>query len=492
MFLQFFVWGAWFTTLFMVLGKYKLVSIIGASYGTAPIAAMIAPLILGLIADRFFASERVMGSLFLIGGVLMLLVPGASTSASQLGDIFLPLLDQLKNLPQAIELIKANPSLASEPTKLFDALRSVTLGVEATQLLVTTQAAYIPFKEASGMVVLLFTGHMLCYMPTLGLGNTIAFSHLPRDVFPKTRVWGTIGWIAAGLVAGFLGWSDSLNLFRMAGIAALVLGVFCFFLPHTPPPSLGKALNLRALFMVDAFRLLARPAFFVFILCSLLICIPLAYYFSSTSGFLSNMGFKQPASAMAIGQMSEIIFMLLVPFFFRKLGVKWMIIVAMLAWVLRYVLFAYGASEQSVWMLFAAIALHGICYDFFFVTGFIYADRSAPEAIRGQTQGMLVFFTQGVGMFIGYKLAAAKFVPVKEASEALGTAITAAYPAEKLSYAQQLAHMFAAEIPKVNETVVSSATALWKAYWLLPAMLAGGIALIFFVSFWDRSEKQEK
>jgi nucleoside transporter len=422
MFLQFFTWGAWFTTLWMVLSKYNLASVIGDSYSTAPIAAIFAPLFLGLVADRFFSSERLMGVLFLIGGVLMQMVPSAMTAGN------------------------------------------------------------------GSLVVALFTGHMLCYMPTLGLSNTIAFTHLPRDVFPKTRVWGTIGWIASGLAAGFLGWSDSLNLFRMAGVAALALGLYAFFLPHTPPPSRGKALDLRALFMVDAFRLLARPAFFVFILCSMLICIPLAYYFSSTSGFLANMGFKQPASAMAIGQMSEIIFMLLVPFFFRRLGVKWMIIVAMLAWVLRYALFAYGASEQSVWMLFAAIALHGICYDFFFVTGFMYADRTAPEAIRGQTQSMLVFFTQGVGMFIGYKLADARFVPVKDASDALGAAISTAHPAEKLSYAQQLGQMFAAEIPKVNETVLTSATALWKTYWLYPAMLAGAVAILFFVAFWDRSK----
>lgn len=425
MFLQFFTWGAWFTTLFMVLGKHDLASVIGKSYGTAPIAAMIAPLFLGLIADRFFSSERLMGVMFLVGGVLMQLVPGAITAGN------------------------------------------------------------------ASLVVTLFTAHMLCYMPTLGLGNTIAFSHLPRDIFPKTRVWGTIGWIAAGLVTGFLGWSDSLNLFRMAGISALLLGLFCFALPHTPPPSRGKAVDLRALFMVDAFRLLAKPAFFVFILCSMLICIPLAYYFSSTSGFLANMGFQQPASAMAIGQMSEIIFMLLVPFFFRKLGVKWMIVVAMLCWVLRYALFAYGATQQSVAMIFGAIALHGICYDFFFVTGFMYADRTAPEAIRGQTQSMLVFFTQGVGMFIGYDLAAKKFAAVQPASDALGAAIAAENPVEKLSYAQQLGRMFAAEMPRVDHSIWTKAAGLWESYWLFPAALAGAIAVLFIAAFWDRSKSGE-
>jgi len=250
MFLQFFVWGSWFVTLFLILGKHGLASIIGDSYGTAPIAAIVAPLFLGLVADRFFSSERVMAVLFLLGGALMLAVPSA-------------------------------------------------------------------IEQGNGQLVwMLFTGHMLCFMPTLGLGNTIAFTHLPREVFPKTRVWGTIGWIAAGWVAGALAWSDSLNLFVMAGVTSVLLGLFCFALPNTPPPLCGKALDLRSLFMVDAFRLLARPMFFVFMLCSTLVCIPLAYYYSNTSGFLANMGFEQAASAMSIGQISEIFFMLLVPFFF--------------------------------------------------------------------------------------------------------------------------------------------------------------------------------
>ncbi|MBU6326488.1 MAG: MFS transporter [Verrucomicrobia bacterium] len=425
MFLQFFVWGSWFSTLVLVLIKNDLAGIIGGSYGSAPIAAIVAPLFLGLVADRFFSSERLMTALFLIGGVLMLLVPGAITAGN------------------------------------------------------------------GKLVVALFTGHMLCYMPTLGLGNTIAFSNLPRDVFPKTRVWGTIGWIVAGLIAGFLGWSDSLNLFRMAGISALLLAAFCFLLPHTPPPSRGKPIDLRTIFMVDAFALLARPAFLVFIVCSMLICVPLAYYFSNTSGFLANMGFEQPASAMTIGQMSEIFFMLLVPFFFRRLGVKWMILVGMLAWVLRYLLFAYGASGQATWMLFAGIALHGICYDFFFVTGFMYADRTAPENIRGQTQGMLVFFTQGVGMYLGYQLAASKMIPVTDASKALGNAIGAARGTEHLSFAQQLGKMFAVNMPKVDPKLVADTALLWKKFWLFPAMIALGIAVLFLLAFWDRAVKND-
>ncbi len=422
MFLQFFIWGAWFVTLYLVLGGNGMASIIGDSYITAPVAAMIAPLFLGLVADRFFSSERVMGVLLLIGGGLMLMVPAAVA--------------------------------AGDATKVF----------------------------------WLFTGHMLCYMPTLGLGNTIVFSNLPQEVFPKVRVWGTIGWIAAGLVAGFLGWSASVNLFWMAGISSVVLGVFSFTLPHTPPPSAGQPINMRGLLMLDAFKMLTKPSFFVFMLCSTLICIPLGYYYSNTSGFLADMGFQQPVSAMSVGQMSEIFFMLLVPFFFRKLGVKWMIFIGMLAWVARDLLFAYGAPDQVVWMLFAGIALHGICYDFFFVTGFMYADAAAPKAIRGQVQSMLVFFTQGVGMFIGFKFAAYKLAPVVDLSKELTAAIGAARGEQAFTYAQQLANMFAVDMPAgVDATLLSKTSELWKAYWLLPAGMAGAIAILFFLAFRDKS-----
>lgn len=422
MFLQFFVWGSWFVTLFLVLGKVALGSIIADSYSTAPIAAMIAPLFLGLIADRFFPSEKVMAVLMLVGGALMLAVPGAIASGN------------------------------------------------------------------ASLVFWLFMGHMLCYMPTLGLGNTIAFSNLPRDVFPRVRVWGTIGWIAAGLVAGFLGWSDSVNLFLMAGWAAVALGALSFFLPKTPPPSAGQPVNLRALFMVDAFALLKRLPFLVFIVCSTLICIPLAYYYSNASAFLGNMGFEQAASAMSIGQMSEIAFMLLIPFFFRKLGVKGMILIGMGAWLARYLLFAFGAPDQVAWMLFLGIALHGICYDFFFVTGFMYTDREAPKAVRGQAQSMLVFFTQGVGMFIGFKVAAAKLGPVGDAYGSLSAAIAEGRAGGGLTFGQQLSQMFAVSMPKsVDPELLARTSELWKSYWMLPALMATAIGVVFFLAFWDKS-----
>lgn len=427
MFLQFFIWGSWFVTLYLVLSTNDLAGQIGDSYSSAPIAAIIAPLFLGLVADRFFNSERVMGVLLLIGGGLMLAVPSAIAAGN------------------------------------------------------------------GGMVVGLFVGHMLCYMPTLGLGNTIAFSNLPRESFPKVRVWGTIGWIVAGLVAGFLGWSDSINLFIMAGISSIVLGVYSFSLPKTPPPSAGKPVNVRTLLMMDAFQLLAKPAFLVFIICSTLVCIPLAYYYANTSGFLGNMGFKQPVSAMTLGQMSEIIFMLLIPFFFRTLGVKWMILIGIAAWVLRYALFAYGATEQVVWMLFAGIALHGVCYDFFFVTGFMYTDKAAPKEVRGQAQSMLVFFTQGVGMLIGFKFADYKLDPVREPSAELAKSIAAARgETPELSFAEQLAGMFSVDLPKgVDQDLLNQVAGLWKTYWTLPAAMAGAVLVIFLLFFHDRVKNRD-
>lgn len=425
MFLQFFLWGAWFVTLYLVLSASGLpASVIGGAYGSAPIGAMVAPLFLGLVADRFFSSEKVMGLLLLLGGGLMLLVPAAVAAG------------------------------------------------------------------AGGTVVWLLTGHMLCFMPTLGLANTIAFTHLSQEQFPAVRVWGTIGWIVAGLAGGFLGWSASVNLFWLAGGAALLLGAYCFTLPSTPPPSRGEPLNLRALLMLDAFKLLARPSFLVFIICSTLICIPLAYYYANTSGFLANMGFKQPVSALTIGQMSELLFMLLIPFFFRRLGVKWMILIGMAGWALRYLLFALAAPDQVVWMLFAGVALHGICYDFFFVTGFMYTDRTAPKEIRGQAQSMLVFFTQGIGMFIGFKIAAHNMAPVKPAADALADAVARGRGAETLSFAQQLGQMFAVDLPAgIDAGVLSTASALWQSHWLLPAAMAAVVGVVFLVAFRGKGDE---
>ena len=366
----------------------------------------------------------------------------------------------------------------------------------------------IPNVAADGngkLMVWLMLGNMLCFMPSLGLANTIAFTNVDHLTFPKVRVWGTIGWIVAGLVVGILGWSAKFEMFYIAGGVSLLLGIFAFFLPHTPAPSKGQPVNMRALFMVDAFSLLKRPAFLVFMACSMLICIPLAYYYGVTSNYLQNTGFLQPASTMTIGQMSEIIFMLLIPFFFRKLGVKWMILMGMLAWVLRYILFAYGAPDQVVWMIFLGVALHGICYDFFFVTGFMYTDKEADPSIRSQAQSMLVFFTQGVGMYIGYAIVFGILYQVPSNLlfgitvdfSGLGEGVSGFLPLESaikeargtsdISFLQQLGQMFSVSMPAgVDKSVLTNAMSQWKAYWLLPAGMAGAIAVLFLVAFREK------
>jgi nucleoside transporter len=426
MFLQFFTWGAWFVTLGQCLGEHNLKEFIGRAYGSAPIAAIIAPLFLGLIADRFFPSQIVMGLLMLIGGGLLWMAPSYAAA----GD--------------------------------------------------------------GETLVWIILGHLLCYMPTLGLSNTITFSNVSDpNQFPKIRVWGTIGWIVAGLVVGFLGWSSSYDIFKLGAVCSILLGVYCFTLPHTPPPAKGKPMDMRTLFMLDAVRLLRDPPFFVFMLCSMLICIPLAYYYGYTSNFLSQVGFEQPASTMTLGQMSEIFFMVLIPFFFRRLGVKWMILVGMAAWVARYLLFAFGAPDQVIWMILAAVILHGVCYDFFFVTGFMYTDGKAPNDVRGQAQGMLVFFTQGVGMYFGYMIAGDRFTVDVPDYEKLSGAIQSASTPKTLSFAESLGRMFSVSLPESLEPALVQQTMLeWKKFWLLPAAMAAAVLVLFLAAFHDRATAQ--
>ncbi len=427
MFLQFFSWGAWFSTVALCLGAFKMSGVTATAYGSAPLAAIIAPLFLGLIADRFFPSEKVMAVLMLLGGGIMCAVP------------------------------------------------------------------YFVQQGNEQVVGYLFIAHMLCYMPTLGLGNTIAFSNIPSQTdFPKIRVWGTIGWIAAGLGVGFMGWSADLNIFWITGGSAILLGLFSFALPHTPPPAKGEPVNIRSLLMLDAFKMLGNFPFAIFAICSTLICIPLAYYYGITGLYLADAGFEEPASTMTLGQMSEIFFMILIPFFFRKLGVKVMILIGMLAWVLRYVLFAFGAPDQIAWMLFLAVILHGVCYDFFFVTGYIYTDKKAPKEIRGQAQSFLIFLTQGVGMFFGFQIAFSKMAETVTNHEALSKAIKAARPEEALTFMQKMAKMFSINLPDVDGKLLSDTMLQWQAFWWVPAIMAGAITILFFVGFWDKVDTDDE
>ncbi|WP_435892459.1 nucleoside permease [Oceaniferula spumae] len=439
MFLQFFAWGSWFATLALAMGSNGLGDSIGGAYESAPLAAIFAPLFLGLIADRLFPSEKVMGVLMLIGGGIMC----------------------------AIAMIAPE-------------------GAEKGPLIVKLMIAY-----------------MLCYMPTLGLGNTITFTHLPQEQFPKARVWGTIGWIVAGLALGMAGWSASLNIFWLGAISSLALGVYSFTLPSTPPPAKGTPIDIGSLLMLDAFKLLKKPSFLVFAICSTLICIPLAYYYGQTSAYLGATGFHEAGSAMTLGQMSEIIFMILIPFFFRKLGVKMMLLIGMGCWVARYALFAFGAPDQITWMLLLGVALHGICYDFFFVTGFIYTDKKAPAEVRGQAQSLLVFLTQGLGMFFGFRMAFGGNWPFTDKAlpntygeygaapaghgPLMENIKTAAGEKATPSFIDSMLGMFGKGYPEgVDSDLVATAMEGWKNYWMFPAGMAAVIFVVFALFFWDK------
>lgn len=352
MFLQFFIWGVFFVPLGGYLGKvFAGQNVVGYIYSSSNWAGLIAPLFVGLVADRFFNAERVNGMLHLIGAALL-------WQCAQITD---------------------------SPDRLFSWLLA----------------------------------YFLCYMPTLALVNTITFQHVANsnEEFPKIRMWGTIGWIVSGLVVaesvfGLLPFPVLPGLenagatafpMKLAAAASLAHGIYSFTLPATPPNGRGAAISIGKMLGFDALKMFKEPSFAVFGVCSFLICIPLAFYYAMTYPFVETMAFaEKTAGVMALGQVSEIVFMLLVPFFFRKLGVKWMLLVGMLAWALRYAVF--GLMPSSPAMLVFGIVLHGICYDFFFVTGQLYTDRKAPKEIRASAQGLIGLLTYGAGMLVGNKV----------------------------------------------------------------------------------------
>lgn len=390
MFLQFFVWGAWYVTVGIYMGENGMGDISHWAYTVGPLAAVISPFFLGMIADRYFSVEKVLGVMHILGGAAILAAPFAVDSP-------------------------------------------VTF-------------------------ILLLAFHMLCYMPTIGLTNTLAFHNITdqEKQFPLLRVFGTIGWIVAGVFVSLgLKAETTAVPFYVAGISGLLMGVFSFSLPHTSPPAADKGkITVREVLGLDALAQLNSRPFNVFILSSFLICIPLATYYNFAPIFANDVAISNVAFKMSFGQMSEVLFMLLMPFFFRRLGVKWMLLVGMAAWVLRYALFAFAATEGVAWMIMFGIILHGICYDFFFVTGQIYVDKKSTPEIRGQAQGFLVFVTLGAGMLIGAQVSG------------------------------WLNNFYKAG----NEVLTATA---WQSFWWVPAIFAAVIMVFFLLMFKDEVDSSE-
>ncbi|MEP4889455.1 MAG: nucleoside permease [Aliiglaciecola sp.] len=349
MFLQFFIWGGWFVTLGTFLANNLAASggQIGMAFSTQSWGAIIAPFIIGLIADRYFNAERILGVLHLIGAVLMYC--------------------------------------------LYQA---------------TDFSVFYPFV----------LGYMIVYMPTLALVNSVAFSQMrePSKQFGKIRVWGTIGWIVAGLSISYLfAWDgkDAIaqgmlaNTFLLSAVASLMLGLFSFMLPKTPPKSAGERMGLHEILGLDALALLKDKNFLVFFISSILICIPLAFYYQNANPFLTETGVANATGKMTLGQVSEVVFMLILPVFLNRFGIKITLLIGMLAWVLRYVLFAYGDADSGIVLLIVGIALHGVCYDFFFVSGQIYTDSKAGAKVKNAAQGLITLATYGIGMLAGFWIA---------------------------------------------------------------------------------------
>jgi len=421
MFLEFFLWGAWYVTMGPYLANLNMSgSYIGWAYALGPIAAIFSPFFLGMVADRFFATERVLGVMHIIGAA----------------------------------------ALAAAPLAMS-------------------------VKPALFLAAVLV--HMLCYMPTLGLTNTLAFHHMTNQEkqFPLIRVWGTIGWIAANWVISKMGFDTDASMFYVAAGAGLLLGIYSFSLPHTPPPAKGRAFSVRDALGLDALALLGERSFAVFVICSFLICIPLAAYYSFAGQFVGEVGFTEIALTMSFGQISEIFFMLVMPLFFARLGVKYMLLVGMLAWVVRYGLFSAAADDMVRWMVLGGIILHGICYDFFFVTGFIYVDKKADKKIRGAAQGFLVLVTQGLGMFLGAKVAG-WLVDRARADDAERLIAEAAALKEQAS---QLSGQAADQLLREAGALYMQAID-WQQVWLVPCIFAAVVMVIFFLFFNARSVQE--
>ncbi|MBS1504136.1 MAG: nucleoside permease, partial [Bacteroidetes bacterium] len=379
MFLEFFIWGAWFVT----MGTYLMTTLHASgtqnadAYLTQAFGAVLAPFIIGLIADKYFSAQKILGVLHLIGAALLFY-----------------------------------ESIAPDFARFYPGILA----------------------------------YMIVYMPTLALVNSVSFKQMtdPSKEFPWIRVFGTLGWMVAGFVIGWLNWEQNGSLaltFKMAAGASLLLGLISFTLPDTPPGKKGQKTSVGDIMGLESVGLLKNRSYLVFFLASVAICIPLAFYYNFTNPFLNEVGMKRAAAVQGLGQFSELFFMAAMPFFFVRLGVKKMLAAGMLAWGLRYVCFAFGDAGANYWMLVAGILLHGICYDFFFVTGQIYTDRFAGERFKSAAQGFITLATYGLGMMIGYYISG----------------------------------------PIVDHWKTGPEMHDWKTIWLIPGAIAVGVMLLFLL-----------
>lgn len=384
MFMEYFIWGSWYATMNLYmesnLGSTGLQ--IGAAYSALAIATMISPFIVGMIADRFFAAQKIMGVLHLAGAVLLFLA-----------------------------------------TKVTD----------------------------NTLFYWVILGYSILYMPTIALSNSIAFHQMsdPGKQFPWIRVFGTLGWIVAGIVIARTQLEATSSIFIIAAAVSVALGLFSFVLPNTPPKGGSGASAARAL-GTEAFVLLKDRPYLIFFIAAILVCIPLSFYYGFAASFLGESGLAPVADKMILGQVSEALFIVAIPFLFYRIGVKNMLLLGMTAWILRYICFAYGDGGEGQWLLYAGIILHGICYDFFFVTGYMYTEKKAGEKIKSAAQGLFTFATYGLGMFIGTWFSGY---------------ITTKY------------------------TVGDSH--LWQKIWMVPAYIALGVMLYFILFFREKRQIQQ-
>jgi nucleoside transporter len=336
MFLNYVVWGSWYVTIVTYLTATLKFSgtEAGAIFGTTAFASMISPFFIGMIADRFYSTEKVLAGLHLVGALLLYLI---------------------------------------------------------TQV------------TSFGAVYAIVMAYCLCFFPTIGLTNSLTLRQVTNAgaEFPFIRMFATIGWIVIGLIVGQLGVEAKATQFLLAAGASLAMALYCLTLPHTPPTGKGQKITVGALLGLDALIMLKRRPYLVFVVASILACIPLTFYFSFTNKYFNEIGVVNAAGKMTLGQLSEVGVMLLMPFIFRKITVRGVFMLGLACWSLRYGLLAYGNANAGIWMFYLAIILHGFCFDFFFMTGQLYTDQEAPPHLRGTAQGFLTFVTYGVGMFIG-------------------------------------------------------------------------------------------